>query len=182
MSYDEDDFDYEPSTPTISIDAALVLNTPALDLGATVGGQTLADVIVRHALDKLAQGDPWNNLAKRVQDITDEEIRAHVADTIREALNGDLRRTNSYGEPYGEPTTLRALIGQEAKTTLTRDSGEYGRRETVLQKLIREEVGNAFRKELSDVIAKEREKVVAAVREQAGQLIAEAVTKGVGGK
>jgi hypothetical protein len=176
------DYDDEPGTPHVNIGAELRLNMPELDLNATVGGQTLADVICREALRKLAKGDSWNSLAKRVQDITDEEIRNHVTALIADALNGDLRRTNSYGEPTGEPTTLRSLIGEEAKTALTRSTDGYNRGETVIGKLVREQVTQAMKAELAEAIKEERAKVVAAVHEQAGQIIAEAVTKGVGGK
>lgn len=180
MSYDYDD---DPSIPNISIDAALVLKTPELDLATKVGGSTLADLIVREALRKLAKGDQWTGLNRRVREITDEEIRNHVTGLIADALNGDLRRTNSYGEQYGEPTTLRTLIAEEAKTALTRTASDgYGRGDTVIGKLVREHVTAAMKKELAEAIKEEREKVVAAVREQAGQIIAEAVTKGVTGR
>jgi hypothetical protein len=177
------DYDYdddEPVTPTVSIDAALHLTTPTLDLNAKVGRQTLADLICQQALAKLAKGEPWNSLAKRVQDVTDEEIRAHVTGLLAEALNGDLRRTNSYGEPTGEPTTLRSMIGEEAKKALTRSTDGYNRGETVLQKLVREQVAQAMKTELSEAIKEERAKVVAAVRDKAGQIIAEAITAGIG--
>lgn len=182
MSDYDDDYDYEPGTPTVSIDAALVLKTPTLDLNTQVGSGTLADLICRQALDKLAKGEPWNNLAKRIEQITTEEIRAHVVDLLKDAITGDIRRTNTYGEPYGEPTTLRAVIGEEAKTALTRSVDGYGQRQTVLQKLVREQIEQAMKAELSEAIAEERAKVVAAVRTQAAKLIAEAVTIGVGQK
>lgn len=182
MSYDDED-DYEPATPTVAVEAALTLNTPALDLNATVGRQTLADLICQEALRKLAKGSDWISLKERVQNVTDEEIRAQVTALIADALNGDLRRTNTYGEQHGEPTTLRTLIAEEAKRTLTQVTDNYrGPRETVIGKLVREEVEKSLKAELADVIKDEREKVVAAVRKQAGQIIAEAVTKGVGQK
>lgn len=177
------DDEYEPATPTVSIDAALTLNTPTLDLNASVGGRTLADLIVRQALSKLAKGDAWPYLSDRVRKITDEEIRNHVAGLLKDALNSDLRRTNSYGEQQGEPTTLRTLIAEEAKSALTQVTDNYrGPRETVIGKLVREEVERSLKAELAVVIKEEREKVVAAVRVQAAQLIAEAVTAGVGQK
>ena len=181
MSDYEYDYDDAPGVPHVNIGAELHLNMPELDLDAPVGGQKLADVICREALRKLAKGPEWDSLKDRVRAITDEEIRNHVTDAIRDALNGEIRRTNMYGEPQGEPTTLRALIGQEATKALGKDSGGYPHRETVLQKLIREQVEAALKAELAEAIKEERAKVVAAVREQAGQLIAEAVTKGVGG-
>lgn len=182
MSYD-DDYDYEPSTPAVSIDASLILKTPALDLNTPVGSKTLADLICRHALDKLANGSEWPYMKDRVRTITDEEIRSHVTGLIADALNSDLRRTNTFGEPHGEPTTLRTLISEEAKKQLTSLSDRYnGPRETPIGKLVREEVERALKAELAEAIKQEREKVVAAVREKAGQLIAEAVAKGVGGK
>ncbi|MEU8035691.1 hypothetical protein [Streptosporangium sp. NPDC049078] len=182
MSSYDDDYD----EPKVYIDATLNLTTPDLNLDTKVssnysGTSTLAELICRQALDKLAKGPAWDDLAKRVREITTEEIRAHVTALIKDAMTGDLRRTNTYGEPYGEPTTLRTLIAEEAKTALTRPS-DRSSRTTVLQELVRNEVVAAMRAELSTAIADERAKVVAAVRTQAAQLIAEAVTAGVGQK
>lgn len=180
MSYEDG---YEPDAPTVSLDAELVLKTPSLSLDTPVGGRTLADLVCRAALNKLAKGPEWDNLNDRVRKITDEEIRAHVTELLKDALTGDLRRTNTYGEPHGEPTTLRTLISEEARRALTALTDNYrGPRETVVGKLVREEVERALKTELVEAIADEKTKVVAAVRAKAGQLIAEAVTKGVGGK
>jgi uncharacterized membrane protein YheB (UPF0754 family) len=181
MSYDDDYDDEDEYTPIVAVEAALTLNTPTLDLNAKVGRQTVADLICQQALAKLAKRPEWDTLKDRVRVITDEQIREHVTGLIADALNGDLRRTNTYGEPSGEPTTLRTLIAEEAKRTLTQLTDNYrGPRETVIGKLVREEVEKAMKAELVEAIAAEKTKVVTAVREKAGQLIAEAVTAGIG--
>lgn len=179
------DYDYDdgPGVPHVNIGAELHVNAPTLDLNASVGGgRTLADLIVRSALDRLVKDDPWSTVEDRVQRIRDEEIRDHVKAVIAEVLEGDLRRTNSFGEPVGKPTTLRELIVEEARQILIRRDDSYPRNgETVIGKLVREQVEVAFKKELSGVIAEEKAKVVAAVRESAADLIAKAVTEGIGG-
>jgi hypothetical protein len=189
MSY-EDDYDSpEPErTPTgaVVIEAQLVLNTPALDLTAVAGrppyGEpvTVADLIITKAITKLAEcSDEWNSLRRRVTDITDDEIRAKVADLIRETLTAGVQPTNTYGEPTGKPTTLRDLIMAQVQSVLALKHDPYDRNPSPLQQVVRAEIHNAFVKELSDAVKGEKAKVVAAVREKAADVIAQTVTAGL---
>ena len=172
--------EYEPGTPHVTIGAELHLATPELDLSASGGRDQEPDLIVNAAVGKLAKNPEWEGIQDRVRRIRDEEIRIHVSGLIEDALTAGLRKTNTYGEPYGEPTTLRTLIGEEVRSALAKAADRYGSRESIVRKLVREEVDKALRKELSEAIAEEKAKVVAAVRGQAAELIAKAVTEGIG--
>ncbi len=179
--YDEYDDEDGPGTPRVEVAAELRLNAPTLDLNAKVGGGTVADLIVKAALAKLVKGDEWNTVKDRVREITDEEIRAHAKTQIAEALNGGIRKTNTFGEPYGEPTTLRALIAEEVKAELAKAGDPYRSKDSTVRKIVREQVAAAFKTELAEAVAEEKAKVVAAVRASAADLIAQAVAAGVGG-
>jgi hypothetical protein len=157
-----------------------------VDLGAVIesdyeGRTTLADRVTADLVAQFMKTDSWPSLRERVTQIRDEEIRSLVVPAIREAFEQPISLTNTYGEATGKVATLREVIVAEARKVFTgRDrSSSYGD-ESIARKIIREEVGAAFKNELSAVIKEEREKVVAAVRAQAAELIADAVAKGVG--
>jgi hypothetical protein len=145
---------------------------------------TLADAVVAKLVAQAAEQPDYRTLKKRVAEIRDEEIRAAIAPAIAKAWEAPIVKTNQWGEPTGQPTTLRDLVVDEAKKVLsgwTDRSGSWPRESAPLaQLLVHKMVETELRKELSEVIKEEREKVVAAVRAQAADLIAEAVAKGVG--
>lgn len=146
----------------------------------TTLGDKVAAGLVRHILSS----DNWPPLRERINSIRDEEIRALVIPAITEVFATPIQRTNNWGDPVGGATTLREVVISEARKILdgTKDNG-YGRgQEPLARQLIREMVEKELRAELVAAIKEEREKVVAAVREQAGDLIAEAVKRGVAGR
>jgi hypothetical protein len=171
-----------------AIKAELNITTPDLDLSMVVDhgheGEpvTLADKICKSAVSKLAKGSEWNGIRNRVEQIKTEEIRRYVGDLITETVSADVRRTNTFGEPLGEPKTLREVIVEEAKRLINEPADRYNPdRGTVLGKLVRDEVSRAIRVELAEALAAEKAKVVAAIRAQAADLIAQAVSQGIGG-
>lgn len=142
---------------------------------------TLGDAVAKEIAEDLKKDKDYPGLARRVKEIRDEEIRALIRPTIEAAIQAPIQKTNTYGEPTGQTTSLTELIVHEAQKYLTTPADQYNRdRGTVLQKMVREEIGAAFKRELAAVIADEKAKVVAAVQAQAAELIAEAVRQGVG--
>lgn len=158
---------------------AVDLNTPVVNVG-TEDEVTLADVIADRAVRTLVYEDQ-RDLRRRITEIRDEEIREAVKPTVLGAIDVAIQETNRWGEPTGEPTSLRELILKEAKELLNRPVDNYHREKgTVLQSVVRDAVSKTLRAELDAVLKAEKEKVVAAVRAQAAELIAEAVKKGLG--
>lgn len=145
-------------------------------------GVTLGDEVAKRVTAKLTKDEEYPGLRKRFLTIRDEEIRKAVEPIIAEAISGPIQKTNVYGEPTGQSTTLRELIMAETQRLTTAKAGDsYSRgNETVLAKFVREQIAAAFTKELAAVVAEEKAKVVAAVRAKAADLIAEAVKQGVG--
>lgn len=142
---------------------------------------TLGHLVASKVTAQLSKDDSWGGIKKRFLDIRDEEIRKAVAPIVEEAITGPIQKTNNYGEPTGQTTTVRELVMKEASALLTKSADSYGRgSETVLQKFVREQIAAAFTKELAAVVAEEKAKVVAAVRAKAADLIADAVKQGIG--
>lgn len=143
----------------------------------------LGDLVVGELVQRYMQTEDWPSLRKRITQVRDEEIRALVLPIIAEAVAKPVQKTNTYGDPIGEATSLREVILDEARKLLQGAKGDsYNRKEPLGRQLIREMVDKELRAELAEAIKAEREKVVAAVRAQAAELITEAVTKGVTGR
>lgn len=143
------------------------------------GGYTIGDAVIGDLVKTLRLCEEYGGLRRRVASIRDEEIRERVKAEIEGVFAQPIARTNTYGEPTGQTTTLTELIVAEANRILTqRDS--YNANRTLVQKLVADAVGTAMKRELSEAIEAERAKVVAAVRAQAATLIADAVKQGIG--
>lgn len=142
---------------------------------------TIGHLVADKVFAALKKDDNWGGVHRKFLEIRDEEIRKAVQPIVTEAIAGPIQKTNNYGEPTGQSTTVRELVMAEASALLTRSADSYGRgSETVLQKFVREQIAAAFTKELAAVVAEEKAKVVAAVRAKAAELIADAVKQGVG--
>lgn len=146
----------------------------------------LVDLVVRELVRRAVedQGAGWDSLARAVAKIRTEVIRAKVEAEVEAALTAEFRPTNSWGEPTGEPTTLRALIAKQAQEAVKMGLARPGYREgeSTAMRVIRDQVNGMLAKELAEAVAEEKAKVVAAVRAKAAEMIAQAVAEGVGGK
>lgn len=143
------------------------------------------EALVSRLVERAAKKPEYASLRERLAEIRTEMIREQLAPLIHEAIQSSAQKTNTLGEPQGNPTTLRALIVDEAKATLaktnvdrlnSRNSG------TLLTRMIREEVSYAFTDELKKVIAQAKVEATAAVQEKAAAVIAETITKMAGTK
>jgi hypothetical protein len=147
---------------------------------------TLEDVVVDKAATRLFakvvkdQDGEYLTLRDRVKAITDDEIRTRIAPMIEEAIATPLRKTNTWGEPTGETTTLRDVIVAEAQAFLNRPADQYAReKSTVVQAFIRQEVAAAVKAELADALAKAKAEVFGAVKANAASIITEVVRQAV---
>jgi hypothetical protein len=139
--------------------------------------RTLGDQIAAQVIDRIVkQSDRWENLQRRINDIRTEMIRELLQPVIEEALTTPFRKTSSYGEPTGEPVTLRSVIMADAQRMLTHYESDYGRQKlTVMQALVRKEVEAAFASEVRDAVKQAREQVSTEI----GQMVASAVQAGL---
>lgn len=151
--------------------------------GEYIGGNgvTIADKVAQHLARDLMKDDSYRTLKQRVMDLRDEEIRAQLKPIVEAAITGSIQRTNSYGHPVGEPTTLHDIILAEVNTYLTANvGGSYNKPTTTrIKSFVAEAVETVIRKEMATVIAEEKAAVVAVVRSKTAELLAEAVKQGL---
>lgn len=172
----------EPLSITIT---DLTLNT-VID-GDYEGSRTLGDAIVDRAVKKLTKDGEYSEvhdgLRKRVAKIRDEEIRNLVHVELAKAMAEPITLTNSYGEPTGTPTTLRALIISKATEffTVKRRNDSYNRSSemTNAQLVVAEMIKNELTKELASIFAEEKARIIKAIQANAAEVIADAVRKGL---
>lgn len=144
---------------------------------------SLLDMLVAEAGDKLVKA-LRRDLLKRLEDQTHDAVVATITDLVREHLTDGVRAVNSLGQPIGEPTPLAEAIRATAAETLTKVVGDgYGSRgrQTVLQKLVDEAVGNAFKAELAKEVDAAKTAAKAAVRDHAAQVIQETIERATRG-
>jgi hypothetical protein len=174
-----------------------IADLDAIDLSTVIGNEigwfnpeteeteyrprTLGDLVAQRLAEKIwSATDERRQTYIAVRQARDLIIREQVKPLIEKALTGEIRLTNAFGEPAGNPTTLNALIMDEAKKVIAGSRSDYGRGQTMAQKIIADEVGATFIRELTEAMAAEKAKVVAAVRAKGAELIAEAVKQGLG--
>jgi hypothetical protein len=133
---------------------------------------TIADLVVRRIVRKATQGPDWDSLARRITTVRDEVIRELVRPQVEEALTAPVQRTSSWGDPVGDPQTLRDVIIAEAQKLLKQPADSYNRdKGTVLEQVVRKEVQAALSAEIKAAVQQARE----AVAGEIGQQVATAV-------
>lgn len=153
------------------------------DVGVAVEPTTIEGLVIDRAAqmmcDRAIGGgrEGIADLRRRVQGVTETEIREAVRPLVEEALLSGIRKTNSYGDPIGEPMTLRAEIVRIATDYMNKPSDSYSRgKGTVVQQFVKTEVDKAVKAELKTALDEAKEEVVAAVRGQAATLITKTIT------
>lgn len=151
---------------------------PENDTEVTSSG-TMAQLVAAQLVDRITKDDRWPMLRDQVIDIRREVITAAVIPMIEEAVKKQYQRTDSWGDPTGEPTTLRDTILKEANKLLTRPTDSYNRGEgNMIQKIVREEVKTAFTKEIQDAVKAARKQVATEI----GAHVAQAVETAMKGR
>lgn len=151
---------------------------------------TVEDVVLDMVAEKIVgsvmrEGYDWRRvLQERVNRVRDEAILARVLPDIEAALATPVRRTNSYGEPTGEPTSMRDVIVSTVEKWLTSPSGDsYDRnRLTKPQKFIAEHVDRVLQKEMKVAVDAAKAEVLAAVQAKGAELIAKTITDMAAGR
>lgn len=163
----------------------------SIDLGQNVD-EIREHVIKAAAREMLYQFSSYSGeehftkLAQSLRDDISKAVKAEVekviAPAVAAALEEGVQPTDQYGEARGEKRSLRSVIVTEAERALNKKveiRDNYGRSESVIQQVIRDEVQRAMADDLKGVIKEERAKVEKAVRDQAAELITESVRRAV---
>lgn len=100
--------------PKIEIDLAdLGLPTGQDHEGEPTGAQTLQDLIIRAAVDRLVTGsdrDLQRELNEKLNVAYNTEVKDRIKALVDEAFEAPIQRTTRWGETQGEPTTVREII------------------------------------------------------------------------
>lgn len=153
------------------------------DLVSSGKEKTVADLVADRIVEKLVRDDRYPRLKDRVTEIRDEEIRAAIRPAIEQAVTRPIRKTNSWGEPTGQETTLSEVIVDEARKFMKEPADKYRREDgTVLQKLVRDEVHKAFGAEIADAVKQARELVATHLGDKVSDQITAAVRAGIQAK
>lgn len=146
---------------------------------------TMEDAVVEAAARQVlasAKSDVRELVREAARKQIGESIRAIIEPLIVEALTASIQPYNSYGEPKGEPVTLREVIVKKATEEFRLPSSRnyHPDKATLIEAVIREEVHKALKKDLVDAISEARKQVLAAVQEKGAEVIAETITKMAG--
>ncbi|GIF08719.1 hypothetical protein [Actinoplanes siamensis] len=146
--------------------------------------RTLGDLVADKLADKL-----WGDLThedridirRAVQEERIKVVREHLAPIVEKTLTEQIQRTNGYGEPSGGTVTMRELVIAEVGKVINGKTDRYSSSSRpLIDEVVNRVVVAALVTELDKVFKAEKEKVIAAVRAQAADLIANAVSRGVG--
>lgn len=138
----------------------------------------LGEMVVDALVDRLARDikrDVDHHYLNEVRTAREAATAAALEEAqrlVREALEGEIKPTNRYGEPQGEPTTLRDLIRQDIAAYLAEPAKQWrsDERKNGFRALLREQVDEAMSKELHAVVADARRKVSEAVQQKASEM------------
>jgi hypothetical protein len=151
---------------------------------------TLRDLIIERAAAQLshASRDVTEKVRARAIEMVEEGMRERVAALIEDTLTNPIRQTNTWGEPTGEPTTLRSLIIKEGQSWLVRpiprdgSGGRYNRDDATKASaavLIRDTVDSVMSRELADQVAAAKQMVKERVQTTSAAVIGKAVSDGL---
>jgi hypothetical protein len=137
------------------------------------GQATVADKVAQLIKDAVVKSPEYTGLRERVTEIRNHEIREAVKPLIREALERPIRKTNYYGEPTGQETTLSEIIMDEAKKVFSEVKDSYRDKRPFIQAVVADEVKKAFQKDIQEQVQKARQ----AIATQLGQNVYQDVVK-----
>lgn len=162
------------STPlNVTVDLAALGMRYDVD-GDPVGRQSFEDAVIEAAAAKMLADttETRRELRERVARIRDEEIRSAIAKQVRDAMDQPVQKTSQWGEPQGDPVTIRELIRLELEQFLSakpRPRNAYSDDKTPrnMEQIIAETVSEALRKEFDADIRQARKAITDKVTELA---------------
>lgn len=144
----------------------------------------LGDLVVNGLVDRLtaeikSDAEPYRGAVSVAREAIAAAAKDEATALVREALSGRIQRTDNWGDPQGEPTTLRDLIRGEIQAFLGEKPPRPGYNDTPgpFRQLLKVEVQDALAKELREEIRAARAQVAAAVRERAAEILGDVVKR-----
>jgi len=157
----------------------ITLTTVVAEASEYGPGSTIGDLVAAQIVQRLTSDRDWYERTREVAEIKREVIREAVRPAIEQAVAEPIQKTSVYGDPIGEPVTLREVIVDEARKLVNKSTDQYSRSgQTVLQKLVADEVKEAFSAEIRDAVQQAR----ASVADEIGKQVASAVAAAMKGR
>ena len=157
---------------TLTVDLDQLMGSVYDEDGDEVGARRLRDEVADALARRLAK-----DVSKDVRAAVLPAVEAQVGTIVTEALSEPFQPMTTYGSPDGSPTTLRELIGKQARDFLTVPRDQFASGRSPLAKFIQEQVDRAFNAELKKEVDKARDQVLARVKENAAAVIAETIQR-----
>jgi hypothetical protein len=143
------------------------------------GPQTVADLVAAQIVERVVKDRGYPTLLEQVKTIRAEVIREAVRPQVEAVIAAPVQKTNGYGEPVGEPVTLRDLIIDEARKAINAPVDNYSRdKGTFLTQAVAAEVKKALSAEIADAVKQAREQVATEI----GDMVAKSVAAGLKAK
>lgn len=163
--------DYEPEPR--SEPGALTISETAIKYDA----QRMADTIAGMASSAIVKacGD---DIRKMVSDQVRTQIESKVGALIDEILAAGVQQRDRYGDPVGEPTTMKALIGKASEDYLAvkvdknGSPGNYSPVGTRLEFIVKKNVEEVIDYKMQNEIKKACELAVQAAQAKVGEAVA----------
>ena len=135
---------------------------------------TLGDLVAQKLAEKIYGSLDYADRRDLIRVATDERIslvRERLAPQVEEALSGEIQKTNNYGEPTGQVTTMRELVIAEITRVVNAKGDRYHSSENtpLINRVVTAEVNRVLGTELAEVFKAEKDKVVAAVANKRGR-------------
>lgn len=148
---------------------------------------TLEDVVIEAAAQMLfkevtgsrrGEAFSWVRAFRdRFEAIRDEQIVDAIRPKIDAAMTEQIQKTDSHGHACGEPQTVGEMVLQQAQAWMTKEVGDYNRRQTQLAKVISEEVNSKLTREFQDAIAKGKTQIKSVLEAEAAKVLAETLIR-----
>lgn len=137
----------------------------------------VANLAAGRLVQKVVDDSHWAGLRARIEQITDDEIRAAIEPLVAEALGSEI-------EPVlgGARVPLRQHILDTAKKALTWREGSYESDRSMLTRLVRGEVDEVLAKELKGDLAEAKKRVREAVQAKGAEMLAQTIEQLAGAR
>lgn len=167
---------------------------PGIDLSTVVGTEyvwynpetdedeirpkTLGDLVAEKMANTLIanlDNTTRNDMVAEIRTLRQKLIIERILPSLEEGLTRPIKLTNTFGEFTGKEVTITELIVDEGKKALmVRGDRHSTSADSLLVKVIREQVTIALTRELNGALAEAKATIVKAVKEKAAEYLTEA--------
>lgn len=147
------------------------------------GPTSLEEVVVERAAQIIAAQaarDARRSLENQAEVLLQQVVEDAVEPEVRRLLDEGVRPSNRFGEPTGEPRTLReeiARLAEEALRVRPNNDRRFPSDRTTMERVIVEEVDKALAGDLRDAAREARGQIRAALEEKGAEVMRETIER-----